>query len=175
MVNNSVVEELALIASAWQFWWIVLAAIPSGDSTGRCWQTGRTREQTVVLLLVAGRQLRSQVFVSLLPGVRAFPLFVLIVTTSSDVCNFWETRRAARRTSNGRGTDSESATHRRDPHICTSTPLVMSVSPHLTEIIPLYCLIMTPSKANITRTDVYGPPPNTPNKPRAEHPVVASS
>ena len=38
-------------------------AIPSGYSTGRCWQTGRTREQTVVLLLVAGRQLLGQVFV----------------------------------------------------------------------------------------------------------------
>ena len=63
MVHNSEVEELALIASAWRFWWIVLAAIPSGHSTERCWQTGRTREQTVVLLLVAGRQLRGQVFV----------------------------------------------------------------------------------------------------------------
>ena len=74
MVHNSVVEELALIASARQFWWIVLeaipseystglAAIPSECSTGRCWQTGRTREQTVVLFLVAGRQLLGQVFV----------------------------------------------------------------------------------------------------------------
>ena len=40
-----------------------MAALPSGYSTGRCWRTGRTREQTVVLLLVAGRQLRGQVFV----------------------------------------------------------------------------------------------------------------
>ena len=60
LVHNSVVEKLALIA--WQFWWIALAAIPSGYSTGRYWQTVRTREQTAVLLLVAGRQLRGQVF-----------------------------------------------------------------------------------------------------------------
>ena len=77
MVHNSVTEELAFIAWAWQFWWIVLAAIPSGYSTGRCWQTGKTREQTVVLLLVAGGQLRGQAFVislarcSGVPSVRA--------------------------------------------------------------------------------------------------------
>ena len=72
-VHNFVVEELALIASAWQFWWIVLAAIPSGYSTGWCWQTGRTREQTVMLLLVAGLQLRGQVFVSSLARCSGFP------------------------------------------------------------------------------------------------------
>ena len=37
--------------------------IPSGYRTGRCWQTGRTREQTVVLLLAAGRQLPGKVLV----------------------------------------------------------------------------------------------------------------
>ena len=63
---RNVVEELALIASAWQFWLIALAAIPRGYSTGRCWQTGRTRNQTVVLLLGAGRHLLGQVFV--IPG-----------------------------------------------------------------------------------------------------------
>ena len=74
------VEELALIASAWQLWWIVLAAIPSGYSTGRCWQTGGTREPIVVLLLVTGRQPRGQVicdfshppalFISMVRGTR---------------------------------------------------------------------------------------------------------
>ena len=35
LVHDSVVEEVALIASARQFWWIVLAATPGGYSTGR--------------------------------------------------------------------------------------------------------------------------------------------
>ena len=60
LVHNSVIEELALIASAWQFWLIASVAIPRGCSIGRCWQTGRTRDQTVVLLLVAGWQLLGQ-------------------------------------------------------------------------------------------------------------------
>ena len=39
-------------------------AIPSGYSTGRCGQTGRTREDSSVLLLLAvGQQLLGQVFV----------------------------------------------------------------------------------------------------------------
>ena len=59
-----VVEELTLIASAWRCWLIASAAVPSGYSTGRRRQTGRTREQTVVPLLVAGRQLLGQVFVT---------------------------------------------------------------------------------------------------------------
>ena len=63
LVHNSVVEELVLVASSWQFGLGASVAIPSGYSAGRCWQTGGAREQTVALLLVAGRQLLGQVFV----------------------------------------------------------------------------------------------------------------
>ena len=41
----------------------MLPAIPSAYSAERYSQTGSTREQTVVLLLAAGRQLLGQVFV----------------------------------------------------------------------------------------------------------------
>ena len=73
LVHDSVVEEVALITSAWEFWWIVLAATPSGYSTGLCWQTGRAREQKVVLLQGASPASAG-------PGIRDFshpPAFFL--------------------------------------------------------------------------------------------------
>ena len=65
MVHSPVVEELAWTPPASQFRLIASVGIPSGYSTRRSWQTGKTRVQTVVLLLVAGRQLLGQVFVKL--------------------------------------------------------------------------------------------------------------
>ena len=64
MAHNSVVEELALIASAWQFWWIALAALPEWiqHGTGLAdWQNTRADSRAVASswLAAAGPGIRD--------------------------------------------------------------------------------------------------------------------
>lgn len=53
-------------------------------------------------------------------------------------------------------------------------PLITTFPPHLTEVIPLLKTNADTLKSEFN-TGGYMSPPNRPNKPRAEHPVVANS